>query len=477
MARPIRKAARGSLPGELQEEIRAPRKTAFRIGAISQSEESRRTSPPRAKEGYEAVRRGQQRTGIVAEKGPTPTAVASYLKTGDGTSAARVSTEWLAAKFPKERESRRRACAPVGDPAADPAASSRQTAGRSSPGSAPISPMPNRRWSPRPGSSTASATARARSAEWQRLSSGVAKGDPRRGQVLLQLAKSYEATSNDTDAVRTLRECMARAPELEAQCGARLSDLYFRLKNDEEGLALLRKVAGQAGKKKGQSVSPYVGYARFRLAERIRRQKSLTPLELPEANLKKALGERLEFLGELSRAYNSVVDAGGPWAIAALDGLATWAVGFADEVDRIQPSPGTPPAAVEGFRKQLRSVSDPLRKKAMDTWLDAYRKALAAEVLSPALPGICDRLAELKAPTPFRAQGFHGKLRLAGMQVDGELAVARARRFRRRPATPRPGWTTETRSGARARRCFRASLTSGRSRSAPGASPRSITAP
>jgi tetratricopeptide (TPR) repeat protein len=51
--------------------------------------------------------------------------------------------------------------------------------------------------------------------------------------------------------------------------------------------------------------------------------------------------------------------------------------------------------------------------------MDAYRKAVSAEALSPVIPEIADRLADEGAKTPGRAQGFRGGWRLAGLASDG----------------------------------------------------------
>jgi tetratricopeptide (TPR) repeat protein len=64
-------------------------------------------------------------------------------------------------------------------------------------------------------------------------------------------------------------------------------------------------------------------------------------------------------------------------------------------------------------------VSNPLRRKAVSTWLEAYTKAAAGETLSPSMPEIADRLADAHVTLISRAQGFRGRFRLAGMPADG----------------------------------------------------------
>ncbi|MCM2321712.1 MAG: hypothetical protein NDJ90_00440, partial [Oligoflexia bacterium] len=233
--------------------------------------------------------------------------------------------------------------------------------------------------------------------------------------IRLQLARALDLSQQDSEAAKAYRDCMS-VPELAAECGARLADLHLRARNAAEAKALFKKVGASAG---AAARSPWVAYSRYMLASFQEQEARFAPLELPEAQLKKAMNQRLAFLEQLSRAYGSAVEAGGPWAIAALDRLAGWVMGFAEEVERIAAPPGAAPAAVAQFRKTLAGVSGPLRKKAVQTWQEAYTKCIAAEAMSPALPEIADRLADSGIAGVGRAQGVHGLYRLAGVPADG----------------------------------------------------------
>jgi cellulose synthase operon protein C len=270
-----------------------------------------------------------------------------------------------------------------------------------------------------------------------------------RAEVLLNLARIYEEQKMDSEAVQTYRDCMTVSAAWEARCGSKLAELLFHLKNDEEAVGILKKIASQGGgyttaanaaaskaHHKGKAgkpspepaqsntsgpLSPYVGYARFRLADLLEQSQRFAPLELPDTRLKEGINQRVQFLEPLSRAYDSAVEAGGPWAIAALDRLARWAAHFADEVDHITPpeSISSNAKSVAQFRQSLGGISAPLRKKAMDSWANAYRKALDSEALSSAVPEMADHMAALGASAPQRAQGFHGRFRVAGIPLDG----------------------------------------------------------
>jgi len=230
----------------------------------------------------------------------------------------------------------------------------------------------------------------------------------------LALAKSYDGDQLDSDAAKHYKSCAGGPPAFAAECGARLADLYRRGQDVAGARATYRRVSELK-----KNPSPFIGYARYRLAEMLEVEARLEPMTLPEAQLKKALNQRLEYLEKLSQAYNSAVESGGPWGIAALDRLALWVFNLAEDIDRIPAAAGADAKVAAQFRKNLLSVSDPLRKKAIQTWNDAYRKSQSQEILSPALPGIVDHLAEAAPAHYIRAQGSRGRFRLSGIPADG----------------------------------------------------------
>ncbi|MBS1964140.1 MAG: hypothetical protein JST04_18150 [Bdellovibrionales bacterium] len=248
-----------------------------------------------------------------------------------------------------------------------------------------------------------------------------------RGQIALSLAEWYDYSKNEPQAVKYLKLCFEEGNAASPECGARLADLYMRLETVPQADRTFRAVAamgsasgrGRKGRTSGASSSPWIGYARYHLATTLERDTQFRKLSLPDDKLKRGLEERLAFLKKLNDSYQSVVAVAGPWAVAALDRLANWVMNFADEVDQIEPPKDAKPEAVAGFRKGLKSVSDPLRAKALETWRTAYQKAVELELLSPVLPSIADRLTDFGASLPNRAQGFRDKFRLSGQPADG----------------------------------------------------------
>lgn len=262
---------------------------------------------------------------------------------------------------------------------------------------------------------------------------GMYPSSSQKGQVLLALAQSYERAGQDSEAAKTYRECFKGGDAAAAECGARLGDLYQRSQSAEKAKGAWREVAalGGSGKKGGGNRSPYIGYARYQLANLMEREARFEPLRYPQEQLKKAFEQRVEFLERLSRAYNSAADAHGPWGITASDRLGNWAIEFAQALDQVPPPAGANAQSIAQFRKSMASISDPVRKRALETWGEAYRRAVDAEALSPVLPGLADRLAEARGNSlsgaPVRAQGPRARMRLAGGAIDGDVEKIRER--------------------------------------------------
>lgn len=265
---------------------------------------------------------------------------------------------------------------------------------------------------------------------------------PERGQIILNLAQWYEYEGDDSKAISRYTLCLRENTSTSAECGARLGDLYARLETPAKAQAFYKEVADRGGipqasqstgknsKTKSNAKtsisqtkkdsSPWVGYARYKLVEMSERGKVFRePLQLPDDQLKRGLEERTKFLSELNAQYQSVVEANGPWAIAALDRLATFVMNFADEIDRMNPPANSTPESIANFRKSLKTVSDPLRSQALSSWKTAYQKALSGEILSPIMPEIVDKLVRFGSVPPYLAQGFRDKFRLSGQPADG----------------------------------------------------------
>ncbi len=241
---------------------------------------------------------------------------------------------------------------------------------------------------------------------------------PNRGAVSQSLAQWYEYGGDDSQAIDFYSQCLRGDTEYSAECGARLGDLYARLANPGKAAQFYNQVADRGKTKKDSS--PWVGYVRYKLVEAFEREKTFSqPLQLPDDRLKRGLEERLKFLETLNGRYQTVVEASGPWAIAALDRLALWVMNFADEIDQISPPSTANADSIQGFKASLKSISDPLRAKAAESWRTAYQKAVAQDLLSPVLPTIGDRLARAGISPPARAQGFRDKFRLSGQAADG----------------------------------------------------------
>ena len=384
----------------------------FKILSIAASEKDKDFDA--AGKGYEAFAK-EANTPELAEKS-YGNAITSYVRSGDDASLDRVASAWLK-RYPgstKAQESLRSA-------ATHALISGRfETAARifehlGTEGSDPDSLETSARIHEGNGDIAKAASA------WGTyvLTHKKSKHYP---AAVLALSRLYDQAQRESDAAKMYQLCMSLGEEFFAECGSRLADLELRMKDPVRARAHFKKVASLGKGKPGRS-SPFIGYARYRLASLQEEEARFRPLKLPEKQLQAAMNQRVAFLEQLSRSYLAAADAGGPWAVAALDRLASWALRFAEEVDGIEVPAGATPQQLAQFKKQISSVSGPIRRKAIETWMESYAKAAAAEALSPAIPEIADRLAEQKVPGFGRAQGPRGKFRLAGAPSDGGSAA------------------------------------------------------
>ncbi len=265
---------------------------------------------------------------------------------------------------------------------------------------------------------------------------------PARGSLMLRLAKSLESSGRQDEAIQRYLACGNAPGAQQAECQVRAADLQWSRGN--------ARVALSGWKKASQGpASPFVGYARLKLLEQLERShaENSKPIELPEANLKAAVQQRMKALGELSQAAEGVVESPGPWGIAALDRLAAWVLRFAEELEALSPPEGASEEASKAFREGIASVSLPLRKKAEESWQKAYQNAVRGEWLSPIVPALGDRLASAAAKGPWKglAQGTRGGFRLAGISPDGgkegkEASMVRIRASLVQNPTDSPAW-------------------------------------
>jgi tetratricopeptide (TPR) repeat protein len=202
------------------------------------------------------------------------------------------------------------------------------------------------------------------------------------------LAESLEGDLQQDSARRdALKYVFLSGAEEAAEAGARLGDLYQSRKDSDSARSYFVKVA------RLKSHSPWIAYARMKLAQEIEEQTRFSPLEKEGKGLETGLQRRVEFLARLSREYNDVVSAGGPWAFAAMNRLAGVVDRLAQELKAV-PSAGA-------LVVQLQNQAHAARVKA-------YSQLEKNEVLSPAVVELSSQLVRF-------AQGPRGGFRIAGV--------------------------------------------------------------
>ncbi len=254
------------------------------------------------------------------------------------------------------------------------------------------------------------------------------------GSVYLWLAASYENEHFESEAEKVYRMCWENGTTDEStECGTRLGDMYLRLKDLDRAKTVFIKVSAVGEKKKGKgskadraekapvqtALSPFVAYARFKLAEFNENEIHFkNALEFPEKQLKAAVNERIESIETLSRVYHKALDAGGPWAVAALDRLATWVEKLADDIELTTIPSDFSDKSQADYRKQLENFATGIRKKAAATFSQALDEGRKNEWYSPHIIHASDRLGALNGRKGL-AQGPRGRLRLSGVPADG----------------------------------------------------------
>lgn len=246
------------------------------------------------------------------------------------------------------------------------------------------------------------------------------KNGQNRGEVLLSLAQWFEFSNKDSKSIVEYERCFLEQSAQSPECASRLADVYVRLAMLDKSAQWLKKAASL------KSNSPWVGYARFQIARQKEEQhKFRFPLRLPEDKLKLALEERVKFIEQLGKDYSTVVESSGPWSVAALYRLGQSVLEFADEIDRIES-----PINRSQFKDMLKSISEPLRARAYESFQQAFQKSLKDELFSPVMADLANALYDLdRSGATKRAswllQGARDRYRLSGEPADGSESGGR----------------------------------------------------
>jgi len=258
-----------------------------------------------------------------------------------------------------------------------------------------------------------------------------------RGEVGLSLGQWYEYSTKDTKAIQAYEGCTREKSMFAAECGVRIAELYSKLALPEKSKAWMEKTASL------KSSSPWVGYARFQLAKaKEARQQFRFPLRLPEDKLKLALSERVKYIEQLNLDYRPVIESAGPWAVAGLFQVGKTVLEFADEIENISP----PKSGGAAFKELLKSISQPLRARAMESFQTGFQKSMRDELFSPIIPELLFSLWSGTGKGVLLLQGPRDRYRLSGEASDGsesgsmELALEKVRKALIRNAKDSGAW-------------------------------------
>jgi Flp pilus assembly protein TadD len=255
------------------------------------------------------------------------------------------------------------------------------------------------------------------------------KNSPLRWQVALELALGQEQERMDAEASRAYKYCVAGPIDFEAECAARLGDLYARVADWVQAKTFWRRSAALKNKATGVGQA-YAQYARWRLAESAEKDIPIEPITAGSSGsgsatsgagqagevslLKRSIDARLSAAESLKRNYSEVIELGGPFGIAALNRQALFLSQFSKDLGSVAKLPA---------EKQIASQ---IQQSALNAWAQAYDRAVASETLSSALPAIGDELAFAKSTKVHLAQGARGRLWLMGSIRELEGASSEA---------------------------------------------------
>jgi cellulose synthase operon protein C len=235
-------------------------------------------------------------------------------------------------------------------------------------------------------------------------------GSETRWEVAMAMAQLFEEKGNDADAVKAYEVCLLGRGQLFVECASRLGDLYLRSQDLPKAKAAYERVTSLRSTR-----SPYIAYAHYQVAELNRAELSLVRLEGDVSRIQKQIEERVASFEKMNEWYMPAVDAGGPWAVAALSALANAAMDFSQGVGALKAPEESKAEEVARFNRMRDSISEPLRQQAFKTWAQAFTMGQSAVVLSPTLIEVHDTLADYQVAGFSRAQGPRGGLRLSGV--------------------------------------------------------------
>ena len=241
----------------------------------------------------------------------------------------------------------------------------------------------------------------------------LTRSDEEKAQVYIQLAMISKDEKDEASGLAAYKACAALNSSFRAECLSQMGNHYL---NHRDTLQAKESFSEVLRIKKGSSSkSNYIAYAQFRLAQLMERDMKKAKLELPEERLVKVLQDRGNELKPVFGAYEKAMELSGPWGIAATERLGDLANELKNEVDDVLRDS----RLSDGLKQTLLATSEGLKQKSLGQSKRAYELALKEHFLSPALPVIQDRLAEMGAGSMNRSQGTRSGIKLIGVAPNG----------------------------------------------------------
>ena len=221
--------------------------------------------------------------------------------------------------------------------------------------------------------------------------------------MLLDASRFAMRRGKERQAIQWLEQCKSM------ECLYELSELHLRMKSHDKARKAQKALAAS---KEDRSV--FVTDARFEILKQQWESKSYPALKLPDAQLKKAVTARVKAIEDQAKAFQSIIQLGGPTSIEATLWLASQVVATARAIENTDLTLAKA-AAKDNYKKSLAKASAPLRDKAKSMFKSVYAKMLEGNVYVPLVPAIADSVAQDSKEMWARVQGARPMMRLLGI--------------------------------------------------------------
>jgi hypothetical protein len=171
-----------------------------------------------------------------------------------------------------------------------------------------------------------------------------------------------------------------------------------QFKRAKDELATAQKIWKGFASKERTAATPWAAEARYHEAELVFREYEKVTLDVPPAQLEKALKLKGKLLADAEKVYGSVIDYQDlKWATAALFRMGQVYDGFAEAltVAGNKPPPSLTPEQVTAYQDKINEYVVNIQDKAVELFAAGYKKAIDLQVYDEYTAKIREALGRL----------------------------------------------------------------------------------